>query len=479
MNMNELYLILPEIFLVAMVNLILVVDVFLKQSQRGVTHFFSLATLVVTFALVLLTQTENAQFIFGGSYVLDNLTVLLKLFVIAIVFAILVYSRAYLQDRDMYKAEFYVLSLFGMLGMFIMISGYSLLTIYLGLELLSLSLYAMVAMNKKSSRASEAAIKYFVLGALASGLLLYGMSIIYGITGSLNITDIQQKIIDGGEWSLAVTMGMTFILVGLGFKFGAVPFHMWVPDVYDGSPTAVTSYIGSAPKLAAFAMLLRLLVDALGSTQQQWIEILSALVVFSIVIGNIVAIAQSNLKRMLAYSTISHVGFVLMGFLNPSAEGYSAALFYTITYAITAVGAFAVIMVLSRQGFESDQLEDLKGLNDRSPWLAFVFMVLLLSMAGVPPMVGFYAKLAVLSAAVHAGYLGLAIVAVILSVIGAFYYLRAVKYMYFDKMEAEDSNAAISTPSTVSVMLGSNAFAVLLLGIYPTMLMVLCVKAIG
>ena len=479
MNMNELYLILPEIALLVMVNLILVVDVFLKQTQRGITHFFSLATLVVTFALVLLTQTENTQLIFGGSYVVDNLTVLLKLFVIAIVFAILIYSRAYLQDRDMYKGEFYVLSLFGLLGMFIMISGYSLLSIYLGLELLSLSLYAMVAMNKKSSRASEAAIKYFVLGALASGLLLYGMSIIYGVTGSLNIADIQQKIIDGGEWSLAVTMGMTFILVGLGFKFGAVPFHMWVPDVYDGSPTAVTSYIGSAPKLAAFAMLLRLLVDALGSTQQQWIEILSALVVFSIVIGNIVAIAQSNLKRMLAYSTISHVGFVLMGFLSPTAEGYSAALFYTITYAITAVGAFAVIMILSRQGFESDQLEDLKGLNDRSPWLAFVFMVLLLSMAGVPPMVGFYAKLAVLSAAVHAGYLGLAIVAVILSVIGAFYYLRAIKYMYFDKMEKEDSNALITTPSTVSVMLGSNAFAVLLLGIYPTMLMVLCVKAIG
>jgi NADH-quinone oxidoreductase subunit N len=479
MNMNELFLVLPEIFLVIMANVILLIDVYLKQSQRAITHFLSLASLVVTVFLILYVAQDSSTLLFGGSYITDSLTALLKVFVVILIFSVFVYSRTYLDDRDMFKGEFYVLGIFGVLGMFVMISGYSLLTIYLGLELLSLSLYAMVAMNKKSPEASEAAIKYFVLGAVASGMLLYGMSIIYGVTGSLTITEIGVSFAHSNDHGLAGTIGMVFVLVGLAFKFGAVPFHMWVPDVYEGSPTPVTSYISSAPKLAAFAMLLRLLVDGLGSTQENWIEILSALVVLSILFGNVIAIGQINFKRMLAYSTISHVGFILMGFLNPTSAGHSAALFYTITYALTAIGVFGVIMVLSRKGFESDKLEDLKGLSDKSPWLAFVLLILLLSMAGMPPTVGFYAKLAVVSSAVDAGYLGLSIFAVILSVVGAFYYLRAIKYIYFDKAENMEQVTKVETTPSTAILLGTNAFVVLMLGIYPALLMVLCVKALA
>ena len=479
MNMNSLFLVLPEIFLVVMANVILVTDVFLKQSQRGITHFLSLASLVITFALVLYVNQQDSVLLFGNAFITDALTTLLKLFVLIIVFLIFIYSRNYIEDRDMFNGEFYVLAIFGVLGMFVMISGYSLLSIYLGLELLSLSVYAMVAMHKKSAIASEAAIKYFVLGAVASGMLLYGMSIIYGVTGSLNIIEINASLSSTSDLGIAGLLGMVFILVGVAFKFGAVPFHMWVPDVYQGSPTSVTAYIGTAPKLAAFAMLLRLLVDAMGATQQHWIEIFTALTVFSILLGNFVAIAQSNFKRMLAYSTISHVGFIFMGFLNPSPEGYSAALFYTITYSITALGVFGVIMALSKKGFECDKLDDLKGLNDRSPILALFLLILLLSMAGMPPMVGFYAKLAVISAAVNAGYLGLSIVAVVLSVVGAFYYLRAIKYMYFDKSDDENADAIINNGSTTAtVLLGSNAFVVLLLGLFPAFLMALCLKAL-
>jgi len=370
-----------------------------------------------------------------------------------------------------------VLGLFAMLGMMIMVSAWNFLNLYLGLELMSLSLYAMVAFDRNSAKASEAAMKYFVLGAIASGMLLYGMSIIYGLTGTLNIADVQQQLTHVPEGlDIAVVFGLVFMLVGIAFKLGAVPFHMWLPDVYHGAPTSVTLFIGSAPKIAAFAMVMRLLVSGLGPLHEHWQTMLIILAVLSIGIGNIVAIAQTNIKRMLAYSTISHVGFILLGILAGTKVGFASAMFYTIIYAFMSLGAFGLIVILSHKGFEAENLEDFKGLNDRSPWLAAMMLLILFSMAGVPPTVGFYAKLVVLQAIVNIDLVWLAVYAVLLSVIGAFYYLRVIKLMYFDK---PDTQQYIKTSIDVSAVISVNGLLMLALGLFPGALMAICLAAMN
>jgi NADH-quinone oxidoreductase subunit N len=390
---------------------------------------------------------------------------------------VFVYSRDYLADHNMYKGEYYVLGLFATLGMMIMVSAHSFLLVYLGLELLSLSLYAMIAFNRNSSIAAEAAMKYFVLGAMASGLLLYGISIFYGITGTLDINQVSASInAQLDQHPVALSFALTFIVVGLCFKLGAVPFHMWLPDIYQGSPTSVTLFIGTAPKIAGFAMAIRLLVDGLGDLQVDWSQMLIVLAVASMALGNIIAIAQTNFKRMLAYSTISHVGFILLGILSTTANGYASAMFYTLTYVITASVAFGVLLVLNRKGCEAEDISDLGGLNDSNPWYAALLAIAMFSMAGVPPTVGFYAKLSVLQAVIQVDLLWLAVAAVLFSVIGLFYYLRIIKVMYFDKPTAEQTTT-IKEALDVKVLLSANGLSLILLGVFPSSLMAYCILA--
>jgi len=468
---------LPEVFLMSMACLVLVIDVYLPNEKRNFTYVLSQLTLLVTFALVLGNQTDSRVLAFNDLFVQDAMADALKLFILIISFGVFVYSREYLQARNIFKGEFYVLGLFSILGMMLMVSANNLLMLYLGLELLSLCLYALVAFSgsKQNSNASEAAMKYFVLGAIASGMLLYGMSILYGLSGSLVLADIGRaatESLGADEQNIGMIFAMVFIVVALAFKLGAVPFHMWVPDVYHGSPTAVTALIGTAPKLAGFAMIMRLMVEAMGGLVADWQQMIMVVAVLSLAVGNIVAIAQSNLKRMLAYSTISHVGFILLGILAGNNEGYSSAMFYTITYAVMSLGGFGVIMLMARQGFEADNITDLAGLNQRSPWFAFIMMILMLSMAGVPPTVGFWAKLAVLSAVIDVNMVWMAIIAVFFSIIGIFYYLRVIKVMYFD--DPTDTQA-LECGRDMQITLSTNGIAVLFLGLYPAALMSLCV----
>jgi NADH-quinone oxidoreductase subunit N len=376
----------------------------------------------------------------------------------------------------MFRGEFFVLALFAALGMMVMISASHLLLLYLGLELLSLSLYSMVALQRDSVAATEAAMKYFVLGALASGMLLYGMSMVYGATGSLDIYEIAQVVLTGGGNRMILLFGLVFIVSGIAFKLGAAPYHMWVPDVYHGAPTAVTLFIGTAPKLAAFAFMLRLLAIALVGLGFDWQGMLMVLSLLSMVLGNVIAIAQTNIKRMLAYSTIANMGFMLLGFLAANLNGYSAAMFYVVTYVLTTLASFGVVLLLAREGFEADRLEDFKGLNQRSPWWAFIMLLVMFSLAGLPPTVGFYAKFSVLEAAVNAGFTWLAVIAVMASLVGAFYYLRVVKLMYFD--DATDM-APIAARRDNRVLLSANGLALLLFGILPQPLMGLCVVALA
>ncbi len=471
-EMPNFLLALPEIFVLGMTCVLLLIDLFLKDQDRYLTYLLSLFTLVIVAVLTLYGYSDERMTTFNGSYVVDAMSHVLKLGVYFAVFVVFVYAKDYLRDRDMFKGEFYVLGLFGMLGMMVMISAHSLLTLYLGLELLSLSLYALVALQRDSSRAAEAAMKYFVLGAIASGMLLYGMSMIYGVTGTLTLDGIASQAASGDKTLLA--FGLVFLLVGMAFKLGAVPFHMWVPDVYHGAPTAVTLYIGSAPKIAAFAMLVRLLVDGLIDLHDQWQGILIILAVLSMAIGNIVAIAQTNLKRMLAYSTISHVGFLILGIMTGTQSGFSASMFYALTYVLMALGGFGMIILLSRKGFEADNLDDFKGLNKRSSWYAFMMLILMFSMAGVPPFLGFWAKLAVLQEVVAADMVWLAIVGVVFSVIGVFYYLRIIKLMYFDEPVSEEKlQCSVDMRLTIS----ANALMVLGIGIFPGALMAICIAA--
>jgi NADH-quinone oxidoreductase subunit N len=391
--------------------------------------------------------------------------------------AILIYSREYARSRQLFRGEFFALALFATLGMLVMISASHLLILYLGLELLSLSLYAMVALRRDSDTATEAAMKYFVLGALASGMLLYGMSMVYGATGSLAIADVAHRIAEGKALSAILVFGLVFIVAGIGFKLGAVPFHMWVPDVYQGAPTPVTVFIGSAPELAAFALAMRLLVEALGAPVllAEWQNMLAILALLSMAVGNITAIAQTNLKRMLAYSAIAHMGFMLLGILAGTPNGYGSAMFYVVSYMLMTLGSFGMILLLSREGFEAENLDDFKGLNQRDRWYAFLMLLIMFSLAGLPVMIGFWAKLAVLQAAFEAGYHGLVVAAVLFSLVGAYYYLRVVKLMYFD--DPVDHSPIVAHVDQ-RVVLTLNGLAVLALGIMPGWLLALCQHAI-
>lgn len=468
---------LPEIFVLGMGCVILLAVAYSGSQGGKIAYRLTQFTLVVAAALTFYYLDYSSQSItFNGSYIKDPLSDTLKLFTYLIVFVVFLYSRGYLQARDLDKGEYYVLGLFGVLGMMVIASAHHLLILYLGIELLALSQYAMVALHRDNSWASEAAMKYFVLGALASGMLLYGMSMIYGVTGDLHIAAVAEAIREGTGMSQVLVFGVVFIVVGIAFEFGAVPFHMWLPDVYHGAPTAVALYISTAPKVAAFAILMRLLVEALGGVLAHWQGMLIILAVLSMALGNIVAIAQSNLKRMLAYSTISHVGFLLLGVLAGTGTGYAASMFYVLVYALMMAGAFGMVILLSRAGFEADRLEDFKGLNERSPWFAFMMLILMFSMAGVPPTVGFYAKWAVIMAIINEGFVWLAVIAVLLSVIGAFYYLRVIKFMYFD---SPTETAPLSDRVDLRWCMSANGLALLGLGIFPGALMGLCVAVLG
>ena len=468
-----------EIFLLAMTCVILVADLLLPRSQRWIIALLTQVTLIGCAAVTVLTADGQVVLTFSNMFVSDLLADFLKLLVYLSVSVMLIYSRDYLIARGLDKAEFYLLVLFATLGMMVMISAAHFLTIYLGLELLSLSLYALVALDRDSARATEAAMKYFVLGAMASGLLLYGMSMIYGATGTLEIGGVAQAIYHGVANKTVLVFGLVFLVSGLAFKLGVVPFHMWIPDVYQGAPTAVTLFIGTAPKLAAFAMAMRLLVYGLFELADQWQAMLMIMAVLSIALGNLAAIAQTNLKRMLAYSTISHMGYMLLGLISGVAAGdrhfalnaYSSALYYTVSYVLMSLGTFGMILLLSRPGFEAENLDDFKGLNQRSPWFAAMMAMLMFSMAGVPFFIGFFAKFSVLLAVVDTGHVWLAVLAVFFSLIGAFYYLRVVKLMYFDP---PTDNAPIAASFDMRLVLSANGLAVALFGLFPQVLMSLC-----
>ena len=466
---------LPEMILLGMAMLVLITDLFLKQSNRIAIYGLSQLALLVAAYFTFVTHAPGVGYAFSDVFVDDAMSDVLKLMIYLGTSLIFVYSRQYIQQRDMFRGEFYALVLFSVVGMMIMVSGQNMLTLYVGLELLSLSLYALVALDRDNARATEAAMKYFVLGALASGMLLYGMSMIYGMTGSLNIADIHHVLINSGKTHSVLILGLVFIVAGLAFKLGAVPFQMWVPDVYEGSPTAITMLISSVPKLAAFAFVIRLLAQGLQTMAVDWQQMLLVMAVLSIIIGNVTAIAQTNLKRMLAYSTISHIGFVLLGLMSASINGFASAMFYIVSYVLMTLAGFGIILLLSRKGFEADKLDDLKGLNQRSPWIAFLMLIVMFSMAGVPPTLGFYAKFAVLQAALQAGFLWLVVFAVLMAVIGAFYYLRVIKLMYFD--EPLDHHP-IQVPTDMRAVLSVNAFALLVIGLMPQGLMSLCAYAI-
>ena len=473
----NLSLALPEIFLLVMVSVIMLADLFLEPGKReGRLVNGTLATLMAMFLLVIFNAPAGPRFAFNGMFVLDGMAVLLKAALALSVAFVVVYSRTYLAARSLLTGEFYTLLLFATFGMMIMISANHFVTLYLGLEILALSLYTMVALQRDSAVATEAAMKYFILGALASGLLLYGMSMVYGATGSLDIATIA-KVVGGSRGNdPLLTFGIVFLVAGLAFKLGVVPFHMWIPDVYQGAATPVTLLIGSAPKLAAFAFVLRILADGLAGMVGDWQGMLIILAVLSMALGNVVAIAQTNLKRMLAYSTISHMGFLLLGILSGTLDGYSSGMFYVIAYVLMTLGSFGMILLLSRAGFEAENIDDFRGLNRRSPWYAFLMLVIMFSLAGIPPTIGFFAKLAVLQAALNAGLVWLVVFAVLMSVIGAFYYLRVVRLMYMD--EPQDLAAIIVRPE-MAVLLSINAFAVLVLGIVPGGLFEMCRRAIA
>lgn len=476
----------PEILLLVFGLAILLVDAVSNHPERKPTFLLTMLALGVL-TVVSAVQWKNgvAGSTFNGLYVTDELSHLLKIASYIAVGATLVYGRVYAQVRDMLKGgELYVLTLFALLGQMVMISSGNLISIYLGLELMSLALYALIALRRDDVVATEAAMKYFVLGALASGFLLYGMSMVYGATGHLDLAEVSKVIAAGKAEKMALVFGIVFLVSGLAFKLGAVPFHMRVPDVYQGSPTAVTLILGGAPKLAAFAITLRLLVDGLHGLAADWQPMLMILAVLSLAIGNLTAIAQTNFKRMLAYSTISHMGFVLLGLMSGSVAGkpelssaaYGASLFYMLTYVLTTLASFGIVLLLSRQGFECEHINDLKGLNRRSPWHAAIVLLLMFSLAGIPPLVGFYAKLAVLQALISAGHVTLAVIAVLFSLIGAFYYLRVVKVVYFDEPEA--NAAPIVATAGQRGLLSINGAMMLVLGLLPGGLMALCVQAI-
>ncbi len=462
---------IAEIYLAVAICGILLVDVFVGEKRPGLTSTLTLLALVIGAALTArYGYVSGHSLLFDGTYVADQLGYVLKLVGFLVVAVVLLYSRAYLVNREILRGEYYVLALTALLGIFVLVSANSLITVYIGVELLALSVYAMVAFDRDSSIAAESAMKYFVLGAIASGALLYGMSMIYGLTGTLNLEEIAVRVHEPA--GLGIVFGLVFLVVGVAFKLGAVPFHMWLPDVYEGAPTSVTLFIGTAPKIAYFALALRLLAHGMSGSAVEWTQMLAALAILTLVVGNVVAIVQTNLKRMLAYSTISNVGFIVLGFVAGTASGYTAALYYTLVYVLVALGSFGVILLASRKGYEADKLDDYKGLGQRDPLLALVMMVLMFSTAGVPPFVGFWAKLRIVQALWETGHFWLVVISVGMSVVGAFYYLNVIKLMYFDP----PAGTAVATAPQrgVRAVLVVNAAAVLLLGLLPSALIDLC-----
>ena len=471
---TDLIPILPELVTLVTACTILVLDLFLRDEHKGINHTLAILGLLAAIAATWFVGGGERQVVFDGSFVRDGMSDVLIGFTLLITLVTFIYSREYLRSRGLLCGEYYALTLFAVLGMLVMISANSFLTVYLGLELLALSLYALVAFDRDSKSGAEAAMKYFVLGALGSGMLLYGISMIYGATGSIDLATVAKVVAAQGMGNKVLVFGLAFLVVGIGFKFGAVPFHMWVPDVYQGAPMPVVTFLGSVPKLAAFALAMRLLVDGLGPLHHDWQGMLVILAVLSMGLGNLVAIAQTNIKRMLAYSTISHVGFLFLGVLAGTAHGYSVAMFYAVAYALMAAGAFGLLSLLSRDGVEAENLEDLKGLSERDPWYAAIMAILMFSMAGVPPTVGFMAKLMVLEAVVRVDLVWVALVAVFFSIIGAFYYIRVIKYMYFDKPA---TSGALVMSGGARVAISVNGLAVLLLGLFPASLLGLCQAA--
>lgn len=472
----DLMPLLPELVVILGAFALLMLDLFIDERRRVISHVFAIAVLAVATTLIACGVGEHGTFL-GGMFVRDTAADVMKITIGIVSILAMIYTWPYLRARELYKGEVSVLMLFATAGMMFLVSSGSLVMVYLGLEMLALCSYALVAIDRDSPLASEAAIKYFVLGALASGLLLYGLSLIYGATGSLQLDQIaiaaQAKIADGS--SLMLITGVVFVVAGIAFKFGAAPFHMWLPDVYHGAPTPITLFIGSAPKLAAFGMTYRLLEVGAAPFEDQWRLLLAGIAVLSLAIGNLSAMVQSNLKRLLAYSTVSHVGFLFVGLAGGGREGFAAALFYAISYAIMSAAAFGAIVVLSRRGFEADRIDDYKGLNARSPWMAGLVLCVMASLAGVPPFLGFWSKLAVLRAALQGDMLWLTLVGVVFAVVGAFYYLRVIKVMYFDEPEGPPMEPSSDRP--LRIVFGVNALALLALGLAWSPIMAWCQRA--
>lgn len=472
----DLILAMPEVTLLLATSVVLMISIFAGRASETTAYWLSLVALIGTFGVIYLAPQHSNSFAFAGMYIDDELARAIKLFVCVTVAVVFLYVRPYLAQRAHARAEFYILGLFATLGILVMASAHNFILIYLGLELLSLCLYALVAYVRDSNDASEAAIKYFVLGAIASGMLLYGMSILYGLSGTLNLAELSHYLKNISENNIPLIFALTFVVVGVAFKFGAIPFHMWVPDVYQGAPTAITLFIATAPKFAAFIMAFRLLNDGLQELLINWQGMLIILAALSLIFGNIIAIAQSNIKRMLAYSTISHIGFVLLGLLSGENFGYAAALFYTVVYVLMAAGAFGVLVLLSHQNKEVDALADLKGLSKSNPWFALMMLLLMFSMAGVPLTVGFYAKLYILQSLIHDEMLWLAILAIVMTIVGAFYYLRVVKFMYFDEVEEKLYTQHSILAQTV---LSINGLSIVALFIFPNALLNYCIRVIN
>ncbi len=475
---SELTPVLPELIILATACAVLLLGLFSRSEKGGLLVLTSI--IGVVFAAIATAKSHMGahelvkQVLFNGNFVRDYMGDILKIAVYFIMLFVFIYSKQYLRNKNIFKGEFYALMLFGLLGIMIMISGYNYITLYIGLELVALSSYALVAFDRDNAQSNESAMKYFILGAIASGMLLYGMSMIYGATGTLQIDEISAAI-GQSQNNLLVVFGLVFVLVGVSFKLGAAPFHMWVPDVYQGAPTATTLFISSAPKIAAFAFAIRILAQSLDGIIDQWQQIVAVIAILSIIIGNLFALQQDNIKRLFAYSTVSHIGFMLLGFLGGE-DGYSASMFYIITYALMSVAGFGMIIVLSCKGFEAEKISDFKGLNQRNGWFAFMMLLIIASMAGFPPLVGFISKLVVLKAVVDQGYYVLAGIAVIFAVIGSFYYLKIIKTMYFDESESDQE---ITAGFDVKSILSFNALLQLGLLLFIPSILSYCVKAIG
>lgn len=457
---------IPEIVLLILTSLLLVADSIWEKRFQFATYYVTQAILIIVGILILTSFATEQTITFNGSFVRDNFGDILKIFVVFISILVFLFSKEYLMQKNFFRGEYFTLGLYGVLGMFVMISAYNFITMYLGLEIMSLALYAMIAMRKDHRESLEAAMKYFVLGALATGMLLYGFSMVYGATGTMQFDTMAAVIEAGNADKTVLAFGLVFVIIGLAFKLGAVPFHMWVPDVYHGAPTAVTLFLGTAPKLAAFAMLYRILVEALPGLVADWQVFLVMLSILSLTVGSIAAIVQENLKRMLAYSGIGHIGFILLGVIAANPDGYSAAMFYTIIYVVTGVAGFGMIVALARVGNEFDKIADFKGLNARNPWLALMFVFVMFSMAGIPPFIGFYAKILVIEEVVKAGFTWLAVFAVITAVISTYYYLKVIKAMYFDDPEDESKLEAVSYQLHLAVSFV--AILLLVFGILPS-----------